>query len=557
MRQQQARAGTALRTRRANRPVVESLEGRALLSTTPSVWSRSGSVDRRGGSDTVLMQLLPGQFTAPASGTILFDVEVKAADGSSFVPGAFQILGPTGRPVTASFPFRSDGSTLRRVSLAPGEYSVRVFGRGGSTGAFEVVTHMVGDVDGDRKVTQADIAAIGQAQGVRRWSPLYAAPLDINHDGVIGRADLNRARANLGANAGRTFTFTLANNTNNAFNADNIYVAIIGNVGGRNVHVTSTGDQVPMRESDNNAPGSVTRNGLVYTPSYSMKLSEFLAKGIPIGQINSGRVWIGLGAPIYFHVFAGGGFTQPNVANPSDPNADTNFDFVEFTLDGGGLHANTSQVDAFAIPLTMNVVGAKNQTVGITEPRSALFAAFANSVPAEFKGLVDPKGFRITSPKKSPTFPQNYFQPYIDAMWSYYQTRDLSISTIFGTYVGRVNGNTFVFRNPANGSTYNVAKPSSADVIGSTGSIVTGDETEKAIKARISAMINRHVATDATQSDPTQYYLAAPANFYSKFWHDHSLNRLAYGFDYDDVFDQSTSVIDTNPSRMTVSVTWG
>jgi hypothetical protein len=69
-------------------------------------------------------------------------------------------------------------------------------------------------------------------------------------------------------------------------------------------------------------------------------------------------------------------------------------------------------------------------------------------------------------------------------------------------------------------------------------------------------MIDRHVATDASQGVPSQYYLAAPANFYSKFWHDHSLNNLAYGFDYDDVFDQSTSINDANPSKMTINVTW-
>jgi hypothetical protein len=33
-------------------------------------------------------------------------------------------------------------------------------------------------------------------------------------------------------------------------------------------------------------------------------------------------------------------------------------------------------------------------------------------------------------------------------------------------------------------------------------------------------------------------------------------NNLAYGFDYDDVFDQSTSINDANPSKMTINVTW-
>lgn len=77
-----------------------------------------------------------------------------------------------------------------------------------------------------------------------------------------------------------------------------------------------------MTERDNNGPGSITRNGLAYTPSFDMKLSTFLNSGIPVGEMSSARIWIGLGSPVYFHVFANGGFTQPDVANPSDPNAD-------------------------------------------------------------------------------------------------------------------------------------------------------------------------------------------------------------------------------------------
>ncbi len=46
------------------------------------------------------------------------------------------------------------------------------------------------------------------------------------------------------------------------------------------------------------------------------------------------------------------------------------------------------------------------------------------------------------------------------------------------------------------------------------------------------AALNRHVATlpVSQQSDPAQFYKAAPANYYAKFWHDNAINRLAYGF---------------------------
>ena len=502
------------------------------------------------------MQVERGQFKAP-SGKILFNIEVAPAQESGLVPSTFQVLAPGGRPVAASAPVRSGGDVFRQVRVKPGEYRVRATGMGGSTGAFLVSVYMVGDTNGDRIVDQVDLSALRSAVGEPAGQSGYAAILDGKRNAVIDRTQVRAARRNLGVNAGKTFTFSLTDSTGGAFDPDNVYVAIIGNAGGTNVRLDSSGNQIAMKESDNNGPGSITRNGLEYTPSYDMKLSTFLSSGISIGEINSGRIWIGLGSPVYFHVFAGGGFTQPSVANPTDPNADTYFDFLEFSLDGAGLHANTSQVDAFAIPMTMNVVGAGNVTVGITEPRSLLFSQFAAAVPAEFKGLVDPKGYRISSPKTSPAFNQDYYTAYINEMWSFYQTRDLSITTIYGTYLGRASGDQMIFKNISDGSTYDVQKPTSADVIASAGSITSGDGKVKAIKAQISAMINRHVATEPAQNMPSQYYMTAPANYYSLFWHQHSLNGLAYGFDYDDVFDQSTSINDANPSAMKINLTWG
>ncbi len=51
--------------------------------------------------------------------------------------------------------------------------------------------------------------------------------------------------------------------------------------------------------------------------------------------------------------------------------------------------------------------------------------------------------------------------------------------------------------------------------------------------------LNRHVATlpaSRASRPPAQFYTAAPANYYAKFWHDNAIDRLlAYGFPYDDV----------------------
>ena len=72
------------------------------------------------------------------------------------------------------------------------------------------------------------------------------------------------------------------------------------------------------------------------------------------------------------------------------------------------------------------------------------------------------------------------------------------------------------------------------------------------------AALNRHVAQlpQAQWSTPSQYYLAAPANYYAKFWHDNAINDLAYGFPYDDFAGQSSFISHGNPQWLEVAVGW-
>ena len=44
--------------------------------------------------------------------------------------------------------------------------------------------------------------------------------------------------------------------------------------------------------------------------------------------------------------------------------------------------------------------------------------------------------------------------------------------------------------------------------------------------------------------------------WYSKFWHENSVNNLAYGFCYDDVNDQSTLLHYTNAKALVIDLKW-
>ena len=70
------------------------------------------------------------------------------------------------------------------------------------------------------------------------------------------------------------------------------------------------------------------------------------------------------------------------------------------------------------------------------------------------------------------------------------------------------------------------------------------------------AAINRHVYTLSNWNNVPDYYNAAPANYYAKFWHVHSISALAYGFCYDDVNGQAAYLEVGSPKGLIIRVGW-
>ena len=71
------------------------------------------------------------------------------------------------------------------------------------------------------------------------------------------------------------------------------------------------------------------------------------------------------------------------------------------------------------------------------------------------------------------------------------------------------------------------------------------------------AAINRHILGEPEYwMDPSKWYKSGPANFYAKFWHDHSIDHKAYGFRYDDVAQQDTLVHFEKPTKLIITINW-
>ncbi|HEX7816189.1 beta-1,3-glucanase family protein [Dyella sp.] len=365
---------------------------------------------------------------------------------------------------------------------------------------------------------------------------------------------------------------TLKNNTHGAYTDDQVYVQVIAQDPATHVFswLKPDGTFAAMSIADNDASGHLSKNGQNY-PNYAFTLAQ--AKLMKLPKMDSGRIFISLGEPLYIKVLtdANGniGFAGPNPLNGTDPNIGVRYDWYEFTYNDGGLWINTTQVDDFGLPLLLDVWGdSKNfhQQTGLTETHDALLTEYATEVPAAFQVPLQGQ-LRIMAPGKS-TFDagqvnQHYFDDYVSQIWTQYGSSTLNMDVGGRHFAGQVVNGDLIFNELDDtgqvvaGGPYIVHKPSTQDILEGKGALATGNATELAIEAQICAAFNRHVMEDSTLwAVSSAYYLGAPANYYARFWHTHGVSGLAYGFAYDDVSNQSSTIHTDKPEHMELGIGW-
>ena len=362
--------------------------------------------------------------------------------------------------------------------------------------------------------------------------------------------------------------FQLNNLTGGKYPNNKIYYCILGyNTNNQLVYVDKNGNQNIATLDKNTIPKG---DRMCADICYSLEESNF----VYMPDIISGRMYIGYGEQVYitFNQAADGriGYAGPDLNNPTDPNQDVLFEFLEFTIKNKEYWGNTSRVDYFTFPIVTRLFGYDgydggqyydkyDRTVGDVGTRDELFNAFKNEVPTEFKTLVTDK--RIMAPCKM-TFNEgqiygHYFDNYVNEFWSKYTNEDLVFTCDAGTFRGRVSGDSMRFTADGDSSTYYVYKPTTQDVLEGKGNFNRGSSRELVIEAQLCAAFNRGVATQPNNfNNEAQYYQNSVANFYAGFFHRHAIDGKAYGFCYDDVFDKSTLLHFTNPTGLIVDLKW-
>ncbi len=375
---------------------------------------------------------------------------------------------------------------------------------------------------------------------------------------IIAAFSTATAQTIIPLSSGMQMTCQFINNTNGAYADSQIYVIAIGlNSSNQYCYCQPNGTMTPFVAGQNASS--------FFTPLSAMNGFQFP----PV--MTSCRLYVSLGTTLNIPINPGTpvGIAYPNIDNPSDPNINTVFDWIEFNVGNNLIFCNTTQVDMFGIPMLMQLYDNNSSgggyslfgTVGVTEPISQIMSEYTASVPAAFAGLEGSK--RILAPIHGSFGASGanagYFDSYINSVWSQYTTSNLVINMPTAVYTGRVGSDgRLAFTTPGDSNTYYVSKPSTNDVWGGAGALATGNSVELALEAQICAAFHRHVIDNAANlTNPAAFYQSAPADYYSQFWHEHNVGAAAYGFCYDDVDNQSSSLVGTSPRALVLTIGGG
>lgn len=415
--------------------------------------------------------------------------------------------------------------------------------------------------------------------------------------GITISTDDVALRKNLNSWSSVVFQFT--NSTGNVWSDDEIYLYALCQVAATTPS-TANPDNVAVGGYCYVTPdGKLHAIGTTSSSKWEIKFSDIKESGIEMPLMQSGRIFYSYGQPL---TMKGNGtmqgYASPSLANPSDPNYNKYYDWLEFSVATNGFWVNTTQVDQLGFPVLINVFGKTEdtrqdtvQTTGLSKTRAEIWKLYKEFVPDEFKILAGE--YRIVAPAKggfddrSNELYGHYFDDYVTQVWNHWKDNSTDMHHPKGEFELSGDGTDLSFyckksyddnQMAIEGKTYYIrGKPTTSEVLEGYGKLASGNDMELALEAWVCAALNRHVAhldpdtnwcdmykvgeswRIKAENEPHErqmgYYKDSPCNWYAAFWHTISENNgLAYGFCYDDVNDQSATTYVYAPENVVVKL---
>lgn len=299
---------------------------------------------------------------------------------------------------------------------------------------------------------------------------------------------------------------------------------------------------------------------------------------VPVA-LSSARIYFVNGDLQFFMVKGDNGqdsLVQPDAINMKDPNAAQSWGFVEFTYgEDGTVYANLSYVDFIGIPAGMRLStndGKQDQLVkslpslGMEGSAFVMVGSCGKDYPRWSKLAINhgEQTLRVLSPNSymfvDPSLFGDYFDGYIDQVWSHYSSNDLTVDTQkFGKVKCRVSGGQM---RCDQGLTY--GKPTTRDIWScSSGPFVnSGSTISKNVGARIcAAFVRTTLLLPGGNVQPSlpasKYYPHANegdrTSYYGYGIHTEEIDSLGYAFPYDDVNptgENAAGVVQSNQPKV-------
>ncbi|KAI0205944.1 hypothetical protein F4808DRAFT_185639 [Astrocystis sublimbata] len=274
----------------------------------------------------------------------------------------------------------------------------------------------------------------------------------------------------------------------------------------------------------------------------------------------SSRIWVTEGELQFFTLTNDEGKTaivEPSVSNPEDPSSSIKWGFVEFNWNNGEIYANISYVDWVGISMGMALTlgsGEQQLVKGLVGGAVQNICDDLNAQNGQDNAGWDKlcmtngngEALRVLSPNlmiaSNPTWQADYYNGYIDEVWSKYANEDLTIDT--QSDAGNVACRVTDDQLNCSGDNRAYPKPTLADIYGCNsgpfGIVESDNGVHRAVVPRLCAAFNRStLLQDGGNMQPgvaaDTYYTSNPTSHYSRVVHQYEEDGLGYAFSYDDV----------------------
>ncbi|HEX2834799.1 MAG TPA: beta-1,3-glucanase family protein [Thermoanaerobaculia bacterium] len=325
-----------------------------------------------------------------------------------------------------------------------------------------------------------------------------------------------------------------------------------------------------------NADGSTTEFSLTNASDAVLSLTSLTNNQLTLPQLVSGQIYFSVGSTLTIATVSdpkqpgGVGLQLPAGWDTGNPNYDVMYDVIEFTFDGAGLNCDLTQVDAFGLPISMQVTGSQNGTQsagGWNQSRSQIFATFlADSTYAPLVLTDGATQLRIVNPSHGidlGLFSSTFFDTVIQNAWNQYTSASpLEINIAGGSYAGNYLGTTSGANTPMiitlGGTTVGqIDYPTTSQVFYCNGVFDQGNTAMGAVANVVATAINRGILATSPQPDCTvgDFYPANGTwNGYAQLLHTLANDGLCYAFAYDDQCNQSSDLSESGPTGWSITI---